>query len=156
MRRSLVLALGLAVAAAAFVGCVTTEQPPAGTTVKVTFKAFIDGSDTVKIKGSELWYIHHTYQMPGMWNSAAKPQPTIVNGTEWHPGWKGAESDRYGKITPPLPSSGDVTVHVVKGHKGQRVDVAEQPSAKNDYTASILIDDDPQDGPRWYDFSIAW
>ena len=37
-----------------------------------------------------------------------------------------------------------------------RVVVLEQPSEKNDYTLSLLLDDDTQNGANWYEVQLRW
>jgi hypothetical protein len=155
MKRSLVLGIVSAVVAASLSGCATAPKPPETVAAKVQFKAYIDGDDTVMIKSNQLWYVHGTYQLPGKWNG--NDEPTYINGEAWRPKWKAGNSDMYTVTNAPLPSAGEPKVYVVdKKYHWDRVWVDEQPSDKNDYTASIRIDDEAADGPRWYYFTIEW
>ncbi len=49
-----------------------------------------------------------------------------------------------------------VTVTAVAVSARGKVVVLEQPSEKNDYTLSVLLDDDPQRGAEWYEVQLRW
>ena len=157
MNRTVFQSLAMAGAAiTVLTGCVTTqpEPLPEGMSAKIHIKAYIDGSDTIKVKGSQLWYVHHTYQLPGMWDGSY--EPTYVNGAEWRPAWKGNVSEMLTSLNPPLPATPGLKVYLGKVSRWDRVWIQEQPGDQNDHTLSVLIDDDLPDGPRWYEFDIGW
>ncbi len=36
------------------------------------------------------------------------------------------------------------------------MDTLGQPSEKSDYTLSVMLDDDRQDGAEWYEVQLRW
>ena len=50
----------------------------------MTFRAYIDGSDSVHIQSNTVWYVHQNYELPGKW-PGTNNFPTIINGNQTHP-----------------------------------------------------------------------
>jgi hypothetical protein len=121
----------------------------------VQIKAFIDGSDTIKIKGNELWYEHHKYDLPGKWQDRFD-EPTFVNGTEWKPEWDGLMSDRFRDLNPALPKKTIDEISLTKLQGRGDVNITAKPTKENDYTLSIYIDDNQYDGAEWYEIKVEW
>jgi len=125
----------------------------------ITIRAWIDGSDVVKVRGSTLWYEHLNHAMPGAWVGDVDysgNEPTVVNGVDWVPQWDGKTSKAYTAAGGLLPAESAVTVTAVAVSARGRVVVLEQPSEKNDYTLSLLLDDDTQNGANWYEVQLRW
>jgi hypothetical protein len=125
----------------------------------VTIRAFIDGMDVVKLRGDTLWYEHIAHVLPGAWKSDADhngSEPTVVNGVEWIPQWDGRFSTEHTAAGVLLPAESDVSVTAVAISARGRVVLLEQPSEENDYTLSVLLDDDRQDGAEWYEVQLRW
>lgn len=156
-RKSGLLAM-VAVAAALFSGCVSQEPPQEG---KLYVRTLIDGHDTLYIKGGEMWFVHHAYQLPGMW--AGDNLPTYINQDQlWNPVWNRNLSDVV-KISKPdaaLPASGDwsaenMSVKIYTSGFGA-FEVKEYPGSANDHTLVIDLNDVEPLGAHWYCIDIDW
>ena len=97
--------------------------------------------------------------MPGAWVGDVDysgNEPTVVNGVDWVPQWDGKASKAYTVTGGLLPAESALTVTAVAVSARGRVVVLEQPSEKNDYTLSLLLDDDTQNGANWYEVQLRW
>src|SRR4029078_9462366 len=83
----------------------------------MTFRALIDGSDFVHVKGSQVWYEHRNYQFPGL--SDGSNEPTYINGNEWFPMWSGNLSGKYSSLNPPLPGAGTFNATLTNVSSGE-------------------------------------
>lgn len=118
-------------------------------------RAFIDGSDTVKIKGNELWYEHHKYDLPGKWQNRFD-EPTYINEKPWKPEWHGSVCDSYKDFRPALPKVKAEQIKLTKIEARGEVTITEPPSEENGYTLSILLDDKRLGGAEWYEILVEW
>jgi len=139
-----------------------TTQDTTAVEVKdgLRIKAFIDGKDTIKIKGPELWYEHHEWDLPGKWwdrgNNIKHDEPTYINGTAWKPEWQERVSKPYRlEKAVPLREKSDL-IKLAKIAVRGSVSIAQKPQQANDYTLSILLDDNRYGGAQWYEFIIQW
>jgi len=131
----------------------------------MTFRAYIDGSDSVHIQSNTVWYVHQNYELPGKW-PGTNNFPTIINGNDWLPNWATAPvSSKYEGLVPSLPSSGaeadiDFMLDSFSNDNPARgvgtVGVTQAPGLGNNYEAVVLIDDDAPGGPDWYNFAVSW
>ncbi len=123
-------------------------------------KAFIDGKDTIKIKGVELWYEHHAWDLPGKWwdrgGNIKHDEPTYINGTAWKPEWQEKVSKPYRleQAVPLREAKNLIKLTKVTGRGS--VSIADKPQQANDYTLSILLDDSRYGRAQWYEFVIQW
>ncbi len=122
--------------------------------------ALIDGKDTIKINSNELWYEHHSYNLPGQWWNGADniqyDEPTYINGTAWKPEWQARVSKPYRfKRSIPLKENRH-RIKLTKIIGRGSVSISEMPHQANDYTLSILLDDNRYDAAQWYEFMIQW
>ncbi len=125
----------------------------------VTIRALIDGLDVVKLRGDTLWYEHVDYALHGAWvgNSDHNGnEPTVVNGVEWIPQWDGRFSTEHTAAGWLLPAESAVSVTACAVSARGRVVLLEQPSEENDYTLSVLLDDNQQGGAEWYEVELRW
>jgi hypothetical protein len=128
-------------------------MPPASKEKKVTmtFKAYIDGFDTLKFRANKAWYVHHSFSLPG--RHGGNNHPTYFGEAEWMPKWNGNTSEPYLGILPPLRRQplkrSSITIVQARGS----VKITEEPSQKNDFTLSVHFSD-PADGPSWYEVTI--
>jgi hypothetical protein len=137
-----------------FAGC--SNLPLLGTPHgSIQIKAFIDGSDTIKIKGNELWYNHHNYDLPGKWQDHFD-EPTIINGTEWKPQWDGNTSDRFCDLSPALPKKSLKNIALTKIQGRGNAEIKAKPCKENNYTLSIYLDDNQHGGAVWYKIKVEW
>lgn len=142
----------------------TVRTVPEITTAEVKdglhIRAFIDGRDMIKIKGVELWYEHLAWDLPGKWWDRAgnikHDEPTYINGTAWKPEWQEKVSKPY-RLEQAIPFRQPNNQIVLKKIKARgSVSIAELPQQSNDYTLSILLDDNRFNAAQWYEFIIAW
>jgi len=131
----------------------------------LTFKAYVDGSDVVKISGNQLWVEHLTWQ---------QPLRMAIDGKAWDPAWTdngtGMQTDpvnasalpvassftaRYSLSRAFKPSSPDhvkLTRHIGRG----KIYIVQMPNAENKQTVGILLDDGPIGGADNYEFTLSW
>jgi hypothetical protein len=113
---------------------------------KVTFKAYVDGTDIVKISGSRLWIEHQDFQLP------AKIR---VNGEKWNPAWDGDTSSTYKlrrAFSPETPENIKFSKQLGRGD----ISILAKPAPDNDETLAIKVDDGPFGGADWYEFTVSW
>lgn len=109
---------------------------------KVTFKAYVDGADVVKISGSRLWIEHQDFQLPIR---------IKIDGVKWDPAWNGETSATY-KLRRGLGG----TVKLTKQQGRGKISIMEMPAPGNNQTLSIKLDDDDFGGADWYEFTLSW
>ena len=137
---------------------VRTRRASAGR-VAMKIRALIDGADLVKVRGSQVWFEHITHARPGEWASGidhSGSQPTFVNDSKWHPEWNGRISKPFGIEKGALPDGEDVHVSVRSLEARGNVKIVEQASKANDFTVTILLDDDREMGADWYEIELLW
>jgi len=140
------------------------EPPPEGPTTAgprsvepsvLHLRTRIDGHDTIHIRGTELWYEHHAWDLPG--RHGGRDDPTLVNGQAWYPEWDEGEgiSDRYTGWQPALPLAELESVRLIVSDGRNPVSVDQRPAPENEHTLSVRIDD-YYGGAAWYDVAIEW
>jgi len=133
-----------------------SAQAPEGHVLRI--RTFIDGSDTIKIRGDEVWYEHHTWDLPGKWrdllSNTEHDEPTFINGTAWKPEWQENISKPFGLRQAVLPRQTNERIQVSKIAGRGPVSVTESPKPENDYTLAILLDDGGYAGAEWYEIAI--
>jgi hypothetical protein len=87
----------------------------------------VDGSDYIRLQGSRV-NIQHLEANP-------------------------IQNDRF-SLPEPLPRA-DLDVNLMRLQGRGRVELVQQPSAANNYTAVVLIDD-PEEGSDFYEFQLTW
>ena len=123
----------------------------------VTILSLIDGSDVLKIRGNELWFEHRNFVLPGKWvddSDASGNEPTYINSEAWAPKWSGDVSLPYVFKSRLLPEGSQVDAKLVTPHDRGSVTILQQPSAQNNFTLSILLDDDSVPGAAWYQVEL--
>jgi hypothetical protein len=132
------------------------QTPQLGTKL-VTILSLIDGSDVLKIRGNELWFEHRNFVLPGKWvddSDASGNEPTYINSEAWAPKWNGDVSLPYVFKARLLPEGSQVDAKLVTPHDRGSVTILQQPSAQNNFTLSILLDDDSVPGAAWYQVEL--
>jgi hypothetical protein len=123
----------------------------------VTFRAYVDGADVVKLSGERLWIEHLLWQQP-VRNS--------VNGTTWNPTWNETHSPSFPnwsdnesrpytlkrRFSPHNPDN----IKLVKIAGRGPIVIIEKPSPDNHQTLAIRLDDGPMSGADWYEFKVSW
>ncbi len=139
-------------------GCATTQDDT--TSARLRVRSFIDGADSLIVRGDQIWFEHHAYELPGRWMGG--DEPTIINGEyEWRPVWTGSVSDRFRipdpeSALPPNRSFDADTLRVTHRGGWGSVVVSQYPAADNGYTLIVTIDDRGPEGATWYTVGIDW
>ena len=113
----------------------------------LTISADIDGSDVVKVSGNKLWIEHEDFQLP---------QRIIVNGKVWIPQWTTNVSTPFESLQPLFAPRDSQKIKVSKKTGRGTVTITQRPSAENDETLGIRIDDNEWPGADRYTIRIAW
>jgi hypothetical protein len=130
----------LAAIALLVAGC--THKPDA------TVRIFVDGSDVIKVSGNRLWIEHDTASLPG--------KLIYVNGQTWTPSWKEKVSSEFVGLNPPLKMRVGNKIQIATLVGRGVVSIEQFPSAENDQTLAVRINDDEFGGADWYEVSISW
>ena len=138
-----------------------------------TFRALIDGSDLIHVRGNQIWIEHQSGALPGgayfdNANNLVAGQPSWVNGTLWQPTWTSGASTSsvYQSSTPLVPYSlSPVTYSFVASKLEGRGQVTPPttfvfgPTSSGTYTpygADFALDDTGTSGAGWYEVSLRW
>lgn len=123
----------------------------------VTFKAYVDGTDVVKLSGRHLWVDHQAWQ---------QPVRISINGVNWKPTWNETKSDNFPNWSDNKTSSYTLkrvfspgnpqNIKLSKRQGRGTVAIIEMPSRENDQTLAIQMDDGPIGGAAWYEFTVSW
>jgi hypothetical protein len=113
---------------------------------KLTFKAFVDGTDVVKLRGPNLWIEHQTWQLPDQ---------ITVNGKKWSPQWNGGTSAPY-KLGWGFYQRRAAKIKLTNQIGRGTITIKEMPNPENQETLSIQLDDGAYGGADWYEFVVAW
>jgi hypothetical protein len=154
----------------AFIFCLAAQSEAASVTVQID--AYIDGSSFLKIQGNTIWWEHETFSAPGQWahGDAPPPLPTVVNGHNWFPDWSrlplwvgfepctatapsSCASDKVSGLLPALSTGLPLSLTALSARGQVQL---ENPSAANDYTASIYFDDLYIGGADWYSIELTY
>ena len=131
--------------------------PPDDVTFPLTVRAEIDGRSELRIQGQQIWWHHYEWEAPGMWGD---DQPTLLNGEEWWPMWPldellncDCDSSKETVLSTPLKSDGStISISNIVGRG--IVQIVGQPSAANNFTASIEFND-PLPDREWVTVTIT-
>jgi hypothetical protein len=142
-------------------GCQSSSSNSSGNTVAtdspgktITIRALIDGADTIKIHGHEIWYVHESWDLPGRWQG--RDEATTINGKPWRPEWNGDKSTPFEGLKPAFkPKSPAETRLTTLTGRGD-VTISQMPSPDNDETLAIHLDDSQLFGAAWYEVQINW
>ena len=113
---------------------------------KLTFKAYVDGTDVIKLNGKKLWIEHQAWQSPGK---------ITVNGKKWSPSWHDNTSTTY-DLHSRFNQRDPDKIKLVKLLGRGTVSIAELPTPANQETLAVKIDDGAYGGADWYEFVVSW
>jgi hypothetical protein len=126
-------------------------------------RAWIDGRSQLILQNNAVYWHHLDYAAPGR-HYSSDYQPTYLNGVAWYPRWPDVpdaenrdcdcSSSKYVGV-PPLPSSPQTVILNPIQARGQ-VTIVQQPSQDNRFTLVVEFDDNPQDGPAWYEIDLLY
>jgi hypothetical protein len=122
-----------------------------GCSKSVKIKAYIDGSDTVKIQGRKIWFEHEEFNLPGDHDT----KPTLINGKPWRPEWNDKISAAYVGLDPVFIPHSPADIKLTKLTGRDEVKISEMPSPENNQTLAVHFNDEPP-GADWYEVTIAW
>lgn len=115
----------------------------------VVVRAYIDGSDVIEASGDRLWIEHATGSLPG--------KLIFVNGQTWTPTWTtNGVSSEFDGLNPPFRARFGQKIQVTKIIGRGVVSIQQFPSADNDETLGVRVDDDDFGGADWYEIGISW
>jgi DNA-directed RNA polymerase subunit RPC12/RpoP len=113
---------------------------------KVTFKAYVDGTDIIKLSGGRLWIEHKKWKLPAK---------MTVNGKNWNPIWDKKTSAPYQlsrSFKPGNPEDVKLTKNLGRGE----LVILEKPSSANHETLAVKINDGDFQGADFYEFTVLW
>jgi serine/threonine protein kinase len=126
-----------------------TRVPGSSRRPALTVRAYIDGSDVVFVSGYKLWIEHRTGSLPG--------KLIYVNGQAWTPTWTtNGVSSEFAGLDPAFRPRDPQTIQITNRIGRGTVSVVQFPSADNDQTLAVRIDDEYFGGADWYEFAISW
>jgi hypothetical protein len=112
----------------------------------LTFKAFVDGVDVVKLSGKNLWVEHLYDQLPSRMS---------INGKKWNPVWDKNTSADY-ELHPAFKPRNPESIRLTKRTGRGAVFIMEEPTDENGGTLAIRVDDGGIGGADWYEFTVSW
>ena len=128
-------------------------------TATLRVRGFIDGKSDLFLKDGAAYWRGIQAAAPGLWNG--HDEATFLNGAVWQPVWPRSGENRdcncdsqSSPAIPPLAAKVQ-TVHIQVLHARDQLQIAEQPSAANGYTARVEIKDGPG-GADWYEFVLTY
>jgi hypothetical protein len=113
----------------------------------LAFRAVVDGSDVVKVSGSQLWIEHEDFQLPAQ---------IFINGKPWHPVWTDKICAPLQGLSPAFSPRDPSKIKITQLKGRGSVSVIQLPSAANDQTLAFRIDDGPFGGADTYQISVSW
>jgi len=114
---------------------------------QLKIKAFIDGSDVVKLSGNKIWFEHETFALPG--------KTIYLNGTAWSPVWTDKTNATFEGLSPAFRPDVSEKIQVSKQSGRGEVAVVEMPTPENNETLVFRINDDAP-GADWYEVLVSW
>lgn|ERR1017187_1780072 len=115
---------------------------------QLTVKAFIDGSDVIKVSNNKLWFEHDTFSLPG--------KTIYVNGMAWTPKWNDKVSAEFAGLNPVFRPRDPQKIQITKRTGRGTVSIEQFPAPANDETLAVRIDDGDIAGADWYEIDISW
>jgi hypothetical protein len=113
----------------------------------LTFRAFVDGSDVVKVNGSQLWIEHEEWQLPSA---------IFVNGKSWHPVWTDKICAPLQNLSPTFHPRDSMKIKITQLKGRGSVSIVQLPTTANDQTLSFRIDDGSFAGADTYQVQVTW
>ena len=115
----------------------------------ITVRAYIDGSDVIRVSGHRLWIEHDTGALPG--------KLIYINGQTWTPTWTtNGVSSEFDGLNPPFRARLGQNIQVTRKIGRGVVSIEQFPSADNEQTLAVRVNDDDFGGADWYEIVISW
>src|SRR5271154_7005167 len=138
MKRFIILLIAATIALAIFNGCSRQKT--------LTIKAFVDGSDVIKVNGDKLWFEHESFKLP---------ERISINGKSWIPQWDANTNATYENLSPAFRPRDPKKIQISKKLGRGDISVVQMPLPENNETLAIRVNDDAP-GADWYEFQISW
>ena len=87
----------------------------------VTFRAFVDGVDVVKLSGKNLWIEHQEHQLPNK---------MFIDGKTWNPVWN-KNTSATGELKPPFNPRKPESVKLIRPLGRGTISIVEMPTPAN-------------------------
>jgi hypothetical protein len=113
----------------------------------LAFRAAVDGSDVVKVSGSQLWIEHEEFE---------QPTQIFINGKPWHPAWTDKVSEHFQDLSPAFYPGSSAKVQLTRLKGRGTVNIIQLPTSANDQTLAFRIDDNSQGGADAYQINVSW
>ena len=113
----------------------------------LAFRAVVDGSDVVKVSGSQLWIEHEDFE---------QPTQIFINGKPWHPVWTDKMSEHFQDLSPAFHPGSSAKVKLAQLKGRGTVNIIQLPASANDQTLAFRIDDNSQGGADTYQITVSW
>lgn len=124
----------------------------------ITVRAWIDGGDYVCIRDGKVWFVHGSWDLPGMNGHRHNPLATYINGVEWQPRWSRQDdrvvSDIFA-VQSAVPSLVGAKVWLRDACERGHAQIVKQPTAENDNTLMVELGDHGL-GASWCEFTVYW
>jgi hypothetical protein len=142
LRRAAIIGLCLLLAVGIVAGPIYFFAGPR----EMTFKAYVDGTDVVKLRGQSVWIEHQAFQLPNK---------ITVNGKKWVPQWDGSTSVPY-SLGWGFNHRRGANIKLTKRIGRGTITIIEKATPGNQETLSIQVDDGSYAGADWYEFVVSW
>jgi len=135
-------------------------SPATASTIRVS--VLMDGRSRLILRGNTVQWFHIDHAAPGRW--AGRNEPTTINGLRWVPEWPGQSgevrcggcfSSVFAGLEPALPAA-PVVLKLTPVAVRSVASIVQQPTASNDYTAIIELDDNGPFGGATYTVDISF
>ena len=146
-------------------------MPPDASPRTVVARVYLDAASHLYLSGKKMWW-HHTLERPPGWGLDGVLRPSEIDGVPWAPAFA------FSSVQETLPGLGPytnncncnsqpldlpwtlprapqvVSVELTKGRARAEAFVAQQPSAANDYTAIISLQEEGVTGQAWVEIEL--
>ena len=113
----------------------------------LAFRAVVDGSDVVKVSGSQLWIEHEDFELPTQ---------IFINGKLWHPVWNNKVSAPLQDLSPAFHPRDPMKVKLTQLKGRGPVSIIQLPTSANNQTLAFRMDDNQWGGADTYQISVSW
>ena len=113
----------------------------------LAFRAVVDGSDVVKVSGSQLWIEHEDFSLPGQ---------IFINSKPWHPVWTDKMSAPFQGLSPAFNPRDSMKVKITQLKGRGPASIIQLPNSANDQTLAFRIDDNGWGGADTYEIRVTW
>jgi hypothetical protein len=128
---------------------------PIGYTEYLDVVAKIDGADSFEMTGNTWRWQHYSYDLPEYHDGFT---PTYVNGQPFQSSWPGGSFSAYNTVSGLSPIQSlfgpDVQVYFEKLAGRGDCYLEQAPTAANNYTLRVLMNDNSYGGHDFYEFRI--